>query len=137
MEFTTLVALIKQYGLGAGLSLVFGYIFFKTLVYIVDTFKKQVTELTEAYTKGAKEQRDNHTNALNAITSAHERVSNNALEMMKMTQNYSENMLKQISDHNLSVHKSLDTRVSHIEDGLGKVSETLKELSTKIIIAKE
>ncbi|RTK98742.1 MAG: hypothetical protein EKK57_11235 [Proteobacteria bacterium] len=137
MEFTTLLTLFKQYGPGAGLSLVFGYVFFKTLVYIVDTFKKQIMELTDTYTKGVKEQRDNHTNALNIITSANERVSNNALEMMKMTQNYSENMLKQISDHNLSVHRSLDTRVSHIEDGLGKVTETLKELSSKIIIAKE
>lgn len=136
MEFTTLISLLKQYGPGAGLSLIFAYVFFKTLVYIVDTFKKQVSELTDAYLKGATEQRGNYTNALNTITNAHEKVSQNALEMMKMSQNYSENMLKQISDHNLTVHRSLDTRVSNIESGLGKVTETLKDLSSKIVIAK-
>lgn len=136
MDFTVLVKLLKDYGPGAGLSLVFAYVFFKTLVYIVDTFKKQVTELTDGYFKGAAEQRANYKGALDAMTSAHEKVSNNALEMMKMSQNYGENMLKQISDHNLSVHKSLDTRVASIENGLGKVTESIKELSSKIIIAK-
>lgn len=134
MEFTVLTDLMKKYGPGVGLAVVLGYIFFKTLVYIVDTFKKQTTDLTDAYMKGAEAQRTAHKATLDTMTTTHKEVTTNALDMMKMTQKYSESMLKQISDHNLSVHKALDTRVTGVENELGKVSKAINDLSEKIIL---
>jgi hypothetical protein len=70
---------------------------------------------------------------LETITAAHQKVSDNSLEMMKMSQGYSESMLKQISEHNLSIHRSLDGRLTSVETAVGRVQQAVNDLSERVL----
>lgn len=134
MEIEVLVNILKQYGPGAGLSILFAYVFFKTLEYITSQYKLQINETTQSFLQASEQQREVHRNTLETLVSGHKEVTTQTLEMMKLSQKYSEGMLNQISEHNLTVHRALDTRITGVENTVGKVQTSIEDLSKKIDI---
>jgi len=134
MDINAIVNLSKSYGPGAALCILFGYVFFKTLEYITTQFKSQLTETTTAFMKSTEAQRDTHKSTLETMATAHKEVAGQTLEMMKMSQTYSQDMLKQISEHNLTVHRTLDSRMTNVETAVDKVQTGIEDLSRKMDI---
>lgn len=132
MEFDLFIELIKKYGPGTGFSALLGYLFFKVIEYLTLQFKNNLSELTGTFNENSKSQRETHKATLDEMIKSNEKISANALEMMKMNQDHSRTMLNNISEHNLRVHQTMDTRMVNIESSMQKVEKTLVDITEKI-----